>query len=233
MNVMANENLPLELWIDLKKRELESVNNSLNTEIKIRKRSEFLLILFCVIAFIYIYPVQEIDSNLIIEIPAISLKIPLQIALIGFPTLITSIYLIFMNSAIRQSRLKIISIKINVALKKITKFSPIAIDQEKTNTSKVSLSLFLLPSPIQMPTYSENYFTKVGNFIVKWFVGLVFNLFPFVTTFIITLKANNFLNNKIILVWDIVCILIMLITFLSTFFNFYLSENYESYESAV
>jgi len=227
------ENLPLTLWIDLKKRELESVDKSLDAENRNRRRSEFILILICVIAFIYVYPANKIDSDFIIEIPSISLKLPLQAALIGFPTLIASIYLILMNSAIRQSRLKIISVKINISLKKVTKSGMIPIEDEEPKSSSGVLSLLLLPSPIQMSNYGDNIISTVGNYIVKWFVGLVFNLFPYLTSLLITFKTLELISNRYIFIWDIICTSVMLMAFISTFFSYLSSKKYKSYESAV
>ena len=226
------ENVSFEIWVDLKKRELDSVNKSLDEENKNRRRSEFLLLLFCIISFVYIYPVSKIDSTFLIEIPSISLKIPLQAALIGFPTLITSIYLILLNSAIRQSRLRIISIKINNQLKDITRGTMLFDDKELKST-KGKISLLLLPSPIQMPTYSNNRFTKIGNYLIKWFVGIVFNLFPFITSLLIIIKTQDLLGNILILIWNIVCITIMLVSFISTYINYSTSTVYEAYGKAV
>jgi hypothetical protein len=122
---------------------------------------------------------------------------------------------------------------INVELKRITKGLAVAAENEKPKSSKGELTLLLLPSPIQMPTYSDHIFTKVGNFIVKWFVGLVFNLLPFIASLIITFKTNELISNKFIFVWDVICVSVMLITFVATFFSYSSSKYFESYESAV
>ena len=116
---MGNEQL--NLWIDLRKNELESVEKSLLVENKNRIRYELLLILFCIVSIIYISPANDTDINKLIEIPAISLKVSLQTAVLLFPTFIATIYLMLLNSSIKQVRLKIISVRKYVELKKVLK----------------------------------------------------------------------------------------------------------------
>src|SRR5437762_2357669 len=107
---MANESepsahLPADVWLDLQKRELDAIQNALESEQKNRGKKEFMLLITCLAAFLYTYPVHAFDTNPTIEITSISLKIPLRDAIIVFPTIIAAVYLVFVASAIGQSML--------------------------------------------------------------------------------------------------------------------------------
>ncbi len=92
-----------EAWLKMTTKEYDVSNKALDEIQKTRRKREFILIITCLLAVIYVYPVINFDKVQNIKIPAISLDIPIKEAIIIFPTIIAAIYLIYLSSAIKQS----------------------------------------------------------------------------------------------------------------------------------
>lgn len=62
-------NIPdTNVWLELQQKEYEEVNKEYEEEIKNRRKKEVLLIVTCLLALIYSYPVVNFKDNPLIEI---------------------------------------------------------------------------------------------------------------------------------------------------------------------
>src|SRR5258707_9230887 len=95
------------LWFEIETRESEVVSKAFESERKNRGKREFILVIICFLALLYTYPIQDFEKNPNIEIPSISLKIPLRDAIAVFPTIIAAIYLVYLSSALSESVLMV------------------------------------------------------------------------------------------------------------------------------
>ncbi len=83
--------------------EKEEISKFISEETKNRRNRKFMLIIICLLAIIYSYPVLNFINNPTIDITSISIKIPLKDVITIFPTIIASVYLVFLSSAIKQT----------------------------------------------------------------------------------------------------------------------------------
>jgi hypothetical protein len=217
MDDIESKSIPPSDLLELQKSEFEDLNKAYNEEIKIRRKREFILVIICLIALLYTYPVKSFESNPIIEIPAISLKIPIKDAIAVFPTLIAAIYLVFLSSAKTQIRLQS-SRSISWGLLENYKHSGILkpVDLRLISGSTFDNFYLFLPTPLHMRYYSDSYVSELSSAIVSIFVGVIFSLLPFVITIFITIKSNSLINNTYLLIWNIITISTMLLALLSS-----------------
>lgn len=201
------------LRLEILRKDLDDVNASYERNIKARRKRELILITTCLIALIYTSSSVNLQNNPEIEIPAISLKILLKDAVAIFPTIIASIYLIYVSTIITQLTMEIVISKIRSQIDlhiQILKF-PKQIQLPTMTT--IQIRDILLPSPLNT---SRLYFTSsISRKFVDVFVGLVFNILPYYTMIFISAKSYQLSNNIYTSIWNIVCTSVMLISFLS------------------
>jgi hypothetical protein len=91
-------------WLELKMKEQERLAAALAAERKARPKQEAILLITCLLAVSYTYPVQSLSTNPTIDINAISIKIPLTDAITVFPTIVATLYLVFLGTALKESQ---------------------------------------------------------------------------------------------------------------------------------
>ncbi len=218
----SREKVDQRYLFEIKTTELDNINKSISEERKSRGKREFILLITCLIAFLYTYPVENFENNPNIKIPAISLEIPIKDAIGVFPTIIAAIYLVFLSSAISQSILMLKRHLLNDELDCFQETGTFPTDQT-TSVFNIKLRIstigyLILPSPLHTREFMKGiaFFSKL---IVDTFVGLVFTSIPYLTMIFISMKSWSLLNNKLILVWNSLCLIIMVSGFLSAFFS--------------
>lgn len=202
-------------WLEIQKGEQETLSKDLDDEKKSRRKREFMLLIICLIAVIYSYPAKGFDENPVIEIPAISLKIPLRDAIVIFPTIIAALYLVYLSSALRHSQLMKRLMDVKASLYEFKRTGQIPKDDDQINLPRsLQLHYFLVPSPLHNDP-EMSVIAAAANGLVSIFVGFVFVLTPYFSAIFITLKSWHFLKNKWVLYWDIFCVFIMILTLLA------------------
>ena len=207
--------LPAELWLELHNRELDDIKKSLDGERKNRGKREFILVIICLLALLYTYPIQNFQTNPNIEIPAISLHLPLRDALALFPTLIAAIYLVYLASAISESILMARQGTYLWQLREFKKSGEIPPEAPERGQYFSSLRYLLLPTPLHRRGFHFGAAAAIPRAIVDGFVGFVFTLLPYMTTGFIVIKSWRLLHYKTILFWNSICLLIMVLAFAS------------------
>jgi hypothetical protein len=200
-----------KIWYEVQIKQLDALIKAIDSEHKSRGKREFILIITCLFAFLYAYPVQNFDNNPSIEIPAISLKIPLKDAISVFPTLIAAIYLVFLSSAMNGFLL--VAERICYArelddFKATGEIKEISAEEIDFSTTRY----IILPTPLHHQGFTFGV-AAMPKIIVDGFVGLVFTLFPYVITVYLIIKSWQLLNNSLILFWNIACLAIMILAF--------------------
>lgn len=108
-------------WLEIAYKDLDNIHEGIQENLKARRRREFILVIACLMALLYVYPVENFEVNPQIEIPAVSFKIPIKDAAVIFPTVLTTIYLIFVASIITHMRLSSREISIRKQLSEYIK----------------------------------------------------------------------------------------------------------------
>ena len=206
--------VPLEVRIDLYKRQHERLVSTYDGEQKRRPSHEAILVLTCLLAVSYTYPVGSFDQNPVIEIAAISLKIPLRDAIAVFPTIIATLYLIFLGAALRHSNALSRLIQSDEVLRRFQETGELAL--LAPGAFRVSAARYLfLPSPLHPRGGGFSEFAEIPRAIVNIFVGLVFTVLPYAAAGFITYRSWSLLNIPWIVGWDLACIVAMILSFLS------------------
>jgi len=218
-NTMEKHNkypISFDVWLDLQKKESEELNESFEEIQKGRRKREMTLVIMCLLVLIYTYPVnvKNLKSDQNIEIPAISLKLPLRDAINIFPTLIASIYLIFISSAISHFSILHRKARVSKALKDFKETGKIPPKEGSTNFRSLPLRLLFLPTPLhpRIGDYSET--AILSKAIVDIFVGLVFTLLPYFAIVFILIKSYMIKSNISLFIWNWICVVIMLLAFI-------------------
>jgi hypothetical protein len=206
--------IDIGIWFELQQKELESVNKSIDSENKNRGKRELILVITCLVALLYTYPIQGFENNPNIEIPSVSLKIPLKDAIAVFPTLIASIYLVYLSSAISQGVLMSQKRRYSMQLREFQNTGKIPERASDRVLFASTMRYLFLPSPLHRKGFSFGA-AEISRAIVDGFVGLVFNIFPFATEVYIVMKSWQLLHIKLILFWNLVCITMMGLAFAS------------------
>ena len=201
------DNLRVEKVIERELKKLEKIDDTLEQHHKERGKRELILIVTCLLALLYTYPVNTFDNNPMIEISPISIKIPLRDAIRVFPTIIVAMYLVFLSSVINEFYLRVkrhgyIHRILNLRSSKTTTWmTDIEYD--------ISLREYLfLPSPLhkgRLDIAGGN----MSRFIVDGFVGFIFTMFPYAALTFIVYKSWQLFDTKVLLIWNILCIVIM------------------------
>ena len=219
-NVRSNQ-IPTAMSLELYQAERAEVSKSLDEELKIRRKREFVLIILCLLSVIYSYPVQDFSKNPTIDIPSISLKIPLRDAIAVFPTIITAIYLVFLSSSIKQAVSITRMIDLNRALEEFHETGKLPkIHRFNRGAYFGMLRYIFLPSPLHHRGFSHLHgVSSVSRVIVEGFVGFVFTAIPFGTCSFLLLKSWSLFNSKLIITWNILCLSVIVLAFISSVFQ--------------
>ncbi len=208
------------MWFELRRKELEDLNSSYESNLKARRKRELTLIVTCLIALIYAFPVKDFTTNPEIEIPAISLKILLKDAITVFPTIISSVYLIYFSTVINQLWINVRRIGLRQSIEKYIESGTINDDYRYSRQRSVfQFRQVYLPSPLHVRgSMDTSSLHLLSRGLVDVFVGLVFNVVPYITIIFVTIKSFTLSHNKYFLYWNISCVVIMLASFISTIF---------------
>lgn len=206
-----------DVWLDLQKKESAELNESFEETQKSRRKREMTLVIMCLLALIYTYPVnvKNLKSDQNIEIPAISLKLPLKDAINFFPTLIASIYLIFISSVVSHFSIMHRRAKVSKALEDFKETGKIPPKGGSTNFRSLSLRLLFLPTPLHPSIGDYPEAAALSKTIVDIFVGLVFTLLPYFAAVFILIKSYIIKSNIPLFIWNWICAVIMLFSFIS------------------
>jgi hypothetical protein len=204
--------LSVGVWLELHTKEFESIKKSLEGERKNRGKREFILLITCLLALLYTYPINGFETNPLIEIPAISLKIPLRDAVAVFPTLIAAVYLVFLASAIGES---VLMVHWSWYAFKLNEFRETgAIPQsDKARRAATSWRFLFLPSPLHMTGVVFGA-AAMAKAIVDGFVGFVFSALPYATQGFIIMRSWRLLSSWPLLIWNCLCLLTMVLALL-------------------
>jgi hypothetical protein len=213
---MDNENpTPIEIL----EKDLARIESAIQDSIKERRKREFVLLVSCIIAAIYILPKETFDINPQIEIPSISLQVPVKYVAALFPTALAAIYLTYLGTAILQRTL-FISYS-NVRFQRDTAWGIQADRQQVMANEPLALGLFypqliaLIPSALHglagVPSIFNN---KTQGFIIV-FVGTVFHVIPYLTVGFVIWRSYQAFASIWLLTWNLFCAIYMLIAFYS------------------
>jgi hypothetical protein len=216
---MTNETTPAQpyidkaTWLELQTREIDNFNKRLDAERKNRAKREFILVITCFVALLYTYPVHDFATNPTIEVPSISLKIPVRDAIAVFPTLIAAIYLVYLSSALGESIIMVRASRLEVELRTFKESGEIQEVSPGQFHFNVSRYLFL-PSALHSRSFVFGA-AALPKAIVDLFVGLIFTLLPYGTLVFILMRSWRLLHLKVLLTWNVVCLVIMVLAFTS------------------
>jgi hypothetical protein len=207
--------LPVSEWLQLHGKEIDRLHKALDDERKARAKREFVLVVTCLLALLYTYPVRNLAANPEIDIPSISLKIPLREALTVFPTLIAATYLVFFSSAIGQL-FTMQSLHIyNRELDQVRETGVVPRRRSwrfPVQAGRTNVRYLLLPSPLhaRLFNFHESGAAALSRFFVEVFVGSVFVLLPYATAVFVSVRGWELIRSKILHGWDSFCLLVML-----------------------
>jgi hypothetical protein len=98
---MNTEKKQLEFLQDIWKLKFEAIRQAKRDYVKARRRREFILTIACLVGLLYIGPADlTIKPPLMFAIPFTSLTVPLAVAALIFPPVLTIIYLMWIKSVI-------------------------------------------------------------------------------------------------------------------------------------
>jgi hypothetical protein len=203
--------------LDLYKRNHERLVSTLEAEEKRRPKHEAILVITCLLAVSYTYPVESFDKNPIIEIAAISLKIPLRDAIAVFPTIIATLYLVFLGAALRQTVALSRVIDSDETLQHFQRTGELKLDDNPSSIA--SASYLFLPSPMH-PRGGGSEFAETPRAIVDFFVGFVFTVLPYAAVGFITYRSWSIIDSYWIVGWDLTCMVAMMLSLLSAILSF-------------
>jgi hypothetical protein len=198
---------------DAKTQELRELESQAEKEVKTRSRIEYALVIVCVLAFVYTYPVETLADNPQIEIPAVSIKIPLRDAIIFFPTLIATLYLMFISSATQHFMLVRNASEIRAerpVLGELEQISASEVARQEFYRAVSKLLYILNPSALLKGFGSALMFAELV-------VAVVYSTLPYVVSVFISARTWTLLHSKMILAWDLLCLLVMVAAFIGAF----------------
>jgi hypothetical protein len=171
------------------------------------------LLIICLLALLYTYPVHSFEANPVIEIPAISLKIPLRDAVGVFPTIVAAVYLVFVASAISESMLRLQRSRYANELGHFRRTGKIPNKESTSNPLRFSPRFFFLPSPLHRRGFVYGA-AALPKAVVDGFVGLVFTLLPYATETFVLMRSWELLKSRWMLIWNCMCLTTMLLAFI-------------------
>jgi hypothetical protein len=189
---------------------------------KRRPKHEAILVITCLLAVSYTYPVETFDKNPVIEISAISLKIPLRDAIAVFPTIIATLYLIFLSAVIREINALTHLEHSTLILQHFRETREFTgkLNGYEWSPRHLAVNYLFLPSPLHShPWGVYSTFAVMSRAIVEFFVGFVFTALPYVAAGYITYRSWLIIGNRWILGWNIVCMAAMVLSFSSAFIS--------------
>lgn len=214
--------IPLEARLDLHKVNHDRRASTYEAERKRRPKHETILVLTCLLAVSYTYPVESFDENPVIEIAAISLKIPLRDAIAVFPTIIATLYLVYLSAALSHFNALSAFMQSREILDYFEKTGEILRFQEIRRERRLGINwvrYLFLPSPLHPRASAFSEVGYVSRAIVDFFVGLIFNLLPYAAVGFIAYRSWVLLDSFWILGWDFVCMAAMFLSLLSAFLS--------------
>jgi len=218
--ILARERKKLQEKIE---KQLDKAGGNLDSERKSRGRKEVVLVLVCVIGLIYFLPFIDFEESSQIEIPAISLKVPTKYISSAFPTIITAIYLIYLSSLISYLGHVFAYLVISRQLVSYLKTGSISEVELKDVDISLAYNSFFLPTPLIYIFKPELKFTKITRIIVQIYVGIIFNALPYLSVVLILMRVHKEIHNIPLLVWNIICIVVMFLSFIGIFCGFFIS----------
>ena len=207
------------MQLAIKQQQYNVANSEQQLESVLRRKREYYLVLVCMIALVYSLPVTDISRESNINIPAISLNLSIEYALILFPTVIAAFYLTYISSAIRHSTTQWHAANLKQQLNAMEKGESLKAFSHYQDAFGVPLRFILLPLPLHPGGYSVLKTSRFAKKCVDYFVGFVFNGFPYLAVGYVVVKSFNLLDNKVLLAWNLLCITVMLLAFVSTIFS--------------
>lgn len=204
-------------------QQLDEAGSNLSSERKSRGKREIILIITCLIGLVYFLPFTDFEQTSQINIPAISLKIPTKYISSAFPSIITAIYLIYLYSLISYLGVLMAYQHISNQLQNFLENKPIAeafLKDENFNLARYS---FFLPTPLIYMFKPELKFTKITRIIVQIYVGIIFNGLSYLSVILILLRVHQGTKSILLLVWNIACIIIMILSFIGIYVGFFIS----------
>jgi len=198
--------------LDLFKKSHERILSTYREEQQRRPKHELFLIVTCVLAVSYTYPVVSFDQNPLIEIPSISLKIPLRDAIAVFPTIIATLYIICLSAALRQSQALFLLAKHERTLRTFQQEGKLN-DVDYADPIPI-IRYILLPTPLHQRGWNPGV-EDLFRAVMESFVGFVFGVLPYVAAGFITYRSWVLLHTWWIVGWNIACVLVMILGFIT------------------
>jgi hypothetical protein len=208
---------PSELWLELKQKELDDVTKEAEGVRKDLRKREFALLIVCLLAVIYTHPVRDLSINPAIEIKAIDLSIPLKDAITLFPTIIATMYLVFLSTVVSEGILNWHKKEIMEALHQFEISGTIPKPQKPFFFGwELLISRgIVLPSSLHFGALGFNA-TGPIIIIVNIFIGIIFVMIPFGSGIFITIRAYKLSASGWLLTWDSICIFLMILAFVNS-----------------
>lgn len=213
-----SENNNKNIWFELRKGELSLNEQRFENEKKLRRNREFILFITCLIGLMYFLPMDSIENNAAIEISAISLKLDLIYAIYIYPTLIAIIYILVISSSLTQSQL--MSLIIQTKKELVDYEVNLEIPNPKLYLDhKVSLRYLILPSLLHSNFLTDSKVAISLGKIIMYFISFVYFFVPLCGNFMLIQKVNNLVGSWWLYLWNIICFLMMIISYLNAFFS--------------
>lgn len=198
-------------WITLQTRDLDDCYKTFDEEGTRRRRYELVLLTVCFLAAIYTYPGRHPHPANTIDIPALSVKIPVRHATALFPTIIAACHLITVMAAIRQGELTWRMEANRHALLMVKNGGDIPQKMPcPPQGYEAALRRVVLPTPLHTLSPGGTPVSHVVENLVAIFVGSIFILVPFAVTVLVTARGWQLTTNPWWLAWNLACISIML-----------------------
>ena len=207
-------------WYELKQNEFVRAQESRITQQKAKKKAQFTLIIICLLAVIYTYPVSNLAQNPTIDIKAIALSVPLKDAIAIFPTILACCYLSFISAVINHALAASNEGDVAWMLTEFERSGKIPRRSRESNDWLYYVSTWIF-SPTLLPFLPAFRLKNANLYYVTQittsrFIGAVFTTIPFASSIFITIRAYELLGSVWVLIWDIICISIMLLTIIFT-----------------
>lgn len=206
------------IWFELRKSELSLNQQRFENEKKLRRNREFILFITCLIGLMYFLPMDSIENNAVIEISSISLKLNLIYAIYIYPTLTAIIYILVISSSLIQSQLMslIIQTKKELVYYEIHLEIP---DPKLYLDHKISLRYLILPSLLHNNFLTDSKVAKGLGTVLMNFISFVYFFFPLYGNFLLIQKVNSIVGSWWLYLWNIICFLMMNISYINAFFS--------------
>jgi len=216
--------MPDERTLDKLEEQLDEASNLLLSKRKSRGKKEIILVIICAIGLIYFLPFTDLEQSTQIEIPAISLKVPTKYISSAFPTIITAIYLIYLYSVISYLGILLIFQKMKRQFESCIKSGAISKGILKKEDFILAYYSFFLPTPLIYRIKTELKFIRIVMAIVQSYVGIIFTVLPYLSVTLILIRVYREAHNIPLLIWNIVCVIIMLLSFIGISLSYFIER---------